>query len=127
MQESFPALTKLQIESNYPFTHGESVPVLPDSFSGGFAPNLRFLCLTSISFPTLPNLLLSATHLVYLYLCDIPSGFISPEMVTALSVLTKLEDMRLVFGFPLFNYEEIAGIWTTSWPGSMFLQSRTSE
>jgi hypothetical protein len=98
MQESFPALTKLQIES-YSRTRDE-VPVLPDSFLGESAPHLRFLYLASISFPALPNLLLSASNLVCLYLSDTPSGYISPKMVAALSVLTKLEDMRLCFGYP---------------------------
>ena len=106
MQESFPALTKLQIEQSIEsssLAYDEiPPPVLPDSFLGGSAPHLRFLCL-SISFPALPNLLLSASHLVYLFLSDVPSGFISPEMVTALSAMTKLEGMRLVFGPPLFD------------------------
>jgi hypothetical protein len=98
MQEPFPALTKLQIES-YPHTRDE-LPVFPDSFLGGSAPHLRSLYLESISFPALPNVLLSASNLVYLYLHGIPSGYISSEMVAALSVLTKLEDMRLVFRYP---------------------------
>jgi hypothetical protein len=99
MQESFPALTKLQIES-YSLAGNEPAPVLPDSFLGGSAPHLRFLSLASISFPAFPNLLLSASNLVYLYLCGTPSGYILPETVAAFSVLTKLEDMRLVFGYP---------------------------
>jgi hypothetical protein len=99
MQESFPALTKLQIQS-YSFTPDHPAPVLPDSFLGGSAPHLRFLGLVSISFPAFPNLLLSASNLVYLYLCRTPSGYISPEMVAALSALTKLEVMHLVFGYP---------------------------
>jgi hypothetical protein len=79
-----------------------SGPVLPDSFLGGSAPRLRFLALTSIPFPGLPNLLLSATHLVYLDLLNIPhSGYISPEaMVTCLSLLTSLEKLVLQFNSP---------------------------
>jgi hypothetical protein len=100
MQESFSALTKLQIESEWYSLERDEVAVLPDSFLGGSAPHLRFLCLTSISFPAFPNFLLSASNLVYLYLSKIPSGYISPEMVAALSALTKLEDMRLCFGYP---------------------------
>ena len=96
MQESFPALTKFQIES-----YSSADPVLlPDTFLGGSAPHLRFLCLDSVSFPTFPNLLLSASNLVCLYLSGTPSGYISPRMVAALSTLTKLEDMRLIFGYP---------------------------
>ena len=100
MQESFSALTKLQINSESYSLERDEVLVLPDSFLGGSAPHLRFLCLESISFPAFPNLLLSASNLVYLYLSKIPSGYISPEMVAALSTLTKLEDMRLCFGYP---------------------------
>ena len=98
MQESFPALTKLQIES-CSSTRDER-PVLPDSFLGGSAPHLRFLYLDYIFFPAFSSLLLSASNLVYLYLDCIPSGYISPEMVAALSALNKLEDMRLCFGHP---------------------------
>jgi hypothetical protein len=48
----------------------------------------------------LPQLLLSATHLVRLYLWEIPcSGYISPEvMVTSPSVLTRLESLVIEFG-----------------------------
>ena len=98
MQEPFPALAKLQIES-YPRIRDELL-VFPDSFLGGSAPHLRFLYLASISFPAFPNLLRSASNLVYLYLHGIPSGYISSEMVAALSALTKLEDMRLIFRYP---------------------------
>jgi hypothetical protein len=58
--------------------------------------------LTSIPFPGLPNLLLSATHLVHLYLHNIPhSGYISPEaMATCLSMLTSLEELQLGFESP---------------------------
>ena len=100
MQESFPALTKLRIEAYHSISRGESAPVLPNSFLGGSAPHLRSLCLSSLSFPTLPNLLLSASHLIHLDLSGIPSGFISLEMVNALSALTKLEVMRLIFEYP---------------------------
>ena len=94
MQESFPALTKLQIQSPL----GDEL-VLPDSFLGGSAPHLRFLCLSSISFPAFPNLLLSASNLVYLYLDGTPSGYISPKMVAALSALNKLEVMYIHFNY----------------------------
>ena len=78
------------------------VPVLPDLFLGGFAPRLRYLNLTSIPFPGLPNLILSATHLVELCLENIPhSGYILPEvMATCLSMLTSLEILRLEFESP---------------------------
>src|ERR1700730_14600435 len=55
-----------------------------------------------IPFPTLPNLLLSATDLVELYLWRIPhSGYISPDtMATCLSTLTRLKRFELSFRSP---------------------------
>ncbi len=97
MQVPFPELTGLKLESR-----SETAPFLLDSFLGGSAPHLRFFELNSIPFPGLPNLLLSATHLVTLYLFGIPqSAYISPEeMVTCLSVLTSLESLFLAFESP---------------------------
>jgi hypothetical protein len=76
--------------------------VVPDSFLGGSAPHLRFLALTSVPFPGLPKLLLSATHLVDLRLVNIPrSGYISPEaMATCLFMSTSLETLYLGFESP---------------------------
>jgi hypothetical protein len=95
MQEPFPELTRLELSSR-----GEVV--LPDSFLGGSTPRLQFFHLFGISFPGLPKLLLSATHLVNLYLWNTPhSGYISPEaMFTALSALTTLEELILEFQSP---------------------------
>ena len=97
MQVSFPALTLLQLSSN-----AETPPVIPDSFLGGSAPRLQVLNLTSISFPGLKKLLLSATHLVKLNLYGIPhSGYISPEaMVALLSALSNLKTLYLGFQSP---------------------------
>jgi hypothetical protein len=77
-------------------------PVLPDSFLGGSVPQLRFLSLTFIPFPGLPKVLLSATRLVKLWLLAIPhSGYISPEvMVTCLSMLASLEELKFQFHSP---------------------------
>jgi hypothetical protein len=93
IQEPFPELTLLILLSR------GTLSVLPDSFLGGSAPRLRKLWLEGIPYPGLPKLLLSATHLVYLALYDIPrSGYISPEaMLTALSALTSLESLSLGF------------------------------
>ena len=98
MQVPFPELTDLQLVS-----FDETVPVLPDSFLGGSGPRLRLLSLHGIPFPGLPKLLLSATHLVTLFLCLIPhSGYISPETTaTSLSTLTSLERLQLEFQSPL--------------------------
>ena len=97
MQEPFPELTHMGL-----WSEDEAVPILPDSFLGGSAPRLRSLEFQGIPFPGLPKILLSATHLFDLRLWDIPhSGFFSPEsMVTALSTLTSLQELRLEFQSP---------------------------
>jgi hypothetical protein len=97
MQQPFPALTHLEIQ-----LVDETTPVIPVSFLGGSAPRLRTLVLNYIPFPGLPNLLLSATHLVRLELWGTPhSGYFSPEtMITCLSVLTRLESLRIGFESP---------------------------
>ncbi len=97
MQAPFPELTELRLIST-----GETPPVVPDSFLGGSAPHLRFFELDGIPFPGLPKLLLSATHLVYLDLHDIPhSGYFSPEAMAALlSVLPSLKTLHLRFQSP---------------------------
>jgi hypothetical protein len=97
MQVPFPELTDLRLRSN-----GETLPVTPDSFLGGSAPRLQYFELSGILFPGLQKLLLSATHLVYLGLFDIPhSGYISPEaMVALLCALSSLESLSLHFRYP---------------------------
>ena len=99
MQVPFPELAHLYLSLSF---KGLPVPVLPDSFLGGSAPRLRYLAMDSVPFPTLPKLLLSATHLVYLYLYGIPhSGYFSPEaMATCLSMLASLDSLRLEFESP---------------------------
>ena len=99
MQQPFPALTYLAF-----LYVGETLipPVaIPASFLGGSAPRLQTLMLDYFPFPGLSNLLLSATHLVELYLRRIPhSEFFSPEtIVTCLSVLTKLQKLSILFEF----------------------------
>ena len=97
MQVPFPELRVLALRSK-----GKTVIALPDSFLGGSAPRLKFLWLKGVPFLGLPNLLLSATNLVNLFLDSIPhSGYIPPEaMVTALSTLTRLERLWLFFESP---------------------------
>jgi hypothetical protein len=77
--------------------------VIPDSFLDGSAPRLRHFILHGIPFRGLPNLHLSATHLLYLKLLNIPhSGYISPDAIVALlSVLSSLEELSLEFQSPL--------------------------
>jgi hypothetical protein len=85
----FPELTHLQLGMY-------EEPILLDSFLGGTAPRLRSLYLDNVPFPGLPKLLLSATHLVELYLDDIPrTGYIPPEAMAA-----SLESLRLHFRYP---------------------------
>ena len=97
LQRPFPELTLLLLRST-----AETVAVVPDSFLGGSAPRLISVWLLGIPFPGLPKLLLSATHLVSLYLYNIPhSGYFSPDMmVTVLSTLTSLEQLLLEFDSP---------------------------
>jgi hypothetical protein len=97
-QQPFPALTMLAIRPR----EGDAALVVPDSFLGGSAPLLHALCLDRVSFPALPNLLLSASRIVYLDLERIPdSAYISPEvMVTCLSDMTSLYNLTITFESP---------------------------
>jgi hypothetical protein len=94
LQRPFPALASLELAF-----YLQTSPVFPASFLGGSAPGLRLLSLDHIPFLGLPNLLLTATHLVHLHLQRIPhSGYISAEeIVTALSVLTRLKCLHIGF------------------------------
>jgi hypothetical protein len=98
VQVPFPELTYLRLW----LSDIETPPVLPASFLGGSAPRLKYIWFGGVPFPSLPKLLLSATHLVSLSLEDIPhSGYISPEaIVTALSTLTRLTALRLLLESP---------------------------
>jgi len=97
MQKPFPALEYLELRSR-----DEAAPDLPDSFLGEPASHLRSLVLKGIAFPALQSLLLSAHHLVWINLWNIPDyTHTSPEaIVTCLSVLTRLETLRLGFRSP---------------------------
>ena len=97
MEVPFPKLTHLELSSS-----DESEIIFPNSFLGGCAPRLQFLWLNRIPFPGLPKLLLSATHLVQLYLVNIShSGYFSPEeMLNALSTLARLSALHLDFQSP---------------------------
>ena len=94
MQVPFPELTELKLSS---FDGNKTA--IPDTFLGGSAPRLRIFALDSIPFRGLPKLLLSATHLVELYLRRMShSGEISPEaIVPILSMLSSLESLTLEF------------------------------
>ena len=95
MDVSFPELTDLRLSIAERPTNIN----IPDTFLGGSAPRLRFLSLNNIPFSGLPKLLLSATHIVKLYLssyCISYSEYISPEAIVAsLSVLSSLESLKI--------------------------------
>jgi hypothetical protein len=95
MRAQFPALERLR------FRPQDKIRplVLPEEFLGGSTPRLHDIHLASISFPTLPNRLLSAEALVSLHLDEIPtSGYFSPEaLANGLSVTTQLETLKIHF------------------------------
>jgi hypothetical protein len=112
MQKPFPKLTHLGLWSALETGNRSQAlsidpvdfvaPVAPDLFLGKSATRLRDLSLLGIPYPGLPKLLLSATHLVNIYLDNIPhSGYFSPNaMVAALITLTSLNTLRLTFQSP---------------------------
>ena len=93
MQKPFPALKGLFLRPNE-----RAAPIDFDLFLGGSAPRIQSLRLHYILPPGLPDVLLSATHLVDLDLWFIPhSDCILPEtMVHCLSGLTRLERLDIL-------------------------------
>ncbi|KAI9507947.1 hypothetical protein F5148DRAFT_41875 [Russula earlei] len=96
MEKPFPELIFLRfgIEDN-------TATSVPDSF---FAPLVQHLSLSNCPLRGIPKLLLSSDQLVVLSLFNIPnSGYNSPEdLGTALSVMSRLESLRLQFQSPLY-------------------------
>lgn len=94
MQGSFPILQALVL-----YCRSGIPPVITDGFLGGSVPRLRELKLFHVPFPTLPNLLLTASDLVELELDDIPiTGYISSDMMaTCISMLPKLQLLSVGF------------------------------
>jgi len=97
LHEPLPVLTHFLLVST-----DESVPALPETFLGGFAPHLRSLWLTGIPFPSFPKFILSCTHIVGLNIYEIPSSwYISPEvMATCLAALPNLGVLFIGFRSP---------------------------
>jgi hypothetical protein len=98
MQEQFPALIHLRLESIDYFPQA-----LPDGFLGGSAPRLQSLELDYTPFPALPKLLLSTNDLVCLSLRNIfYSGYVTSDaIVTSLAVLANLKSLTI--GFDIFQ------------------------
>ena len=103
-----PVLEKLVTALHEPLTvlkhfslssDDELVPVLPETFLGGFAPRLRTFGLNGIPFPSFPEFVLCFPHIVHLCLEEIPnSGYISPEvMATCMMALPHLEFLSIGF------------------------------
>ncbi len=112
MQRPFPALIRLRLAllpSPYSSVPISSVPILPDGFLGGSASCLQEIRLTGIPFPALPTLLLSASDLVDLHLCNIISPTsISPEaIVTGLTATIRLKDLSIEFHPASFPYQRV--------------------
>ncbi|KAH9169987.1 hypothetical protein EDB89DRAFT_2244339 [Lactarius sanguifluus] len=99
MQEPFPVLTCLSLYICISEDENVPVGVIPSGFLAGSAPRLQEIELDGIPFPALPTLLLSASDLVTLRLCDTPTiGYISPEvMVAHLAALPKLKLLDIEF------------------------------
>lgn len=97
LEEPFPALTELRLESL-----GDAAPALPADFLGGSAARLERVWLESIKFPAFPRFLLSGSNLVELRLDKIPgTWYIPPEtMAGCLSALSKLVSLSIEFQSP---------------------------
>ena len=97
LHEPLPILTTFSLRST-----DDSVPVLPETFFGGFAPSLRTFWSTGIPFSTFPKFLLCFTNIVYLCFRAIPSsGYILPEvMATSLAALPHLGFFSIEFRSP---------------------------
>ena len=96
MQKPFPVLTALHLSTSL----HEHVPVLSDTFLGGSTPRLRSLRLEDLTFPTLPQFLLSCNDLSELQLLRMSDiGYNSPEaIVTGLSALSRLTHLNIELG-----------------------------
>jgi hypothetical protein len=127
MQEPFPSLTFLELRSN---DGNEIIQVLPDTFLGRSAPNLQYLILQGVPFPTLPELLFSANNLVSLHLADIPViGYISAEaLAIGLSALPRLTWLIIRFSSPTpppdRTYQRLLPVTCAALPSLTFLTFR---
>jgi hypothetical protein len=97
LHEPLLALTDFSLRST-----DEPVPMLPETFLGGFAPRLRSFLSSGIPFSSFSKFILCFTHIIHLRLEDIPSsGYISPEvMAICLAALPNLESLSIGFRSP---------------------------
>ena len=98
MKEPLPALTKLRMWSDFPWSpHQRTKEPLPDSVLGGSAPLLQLLSLKRVPYPALPKLLSSTRDLADLEVLNLP--YISSEdIIACLPSMTKLTTFTLEFG-----------------------------
>ena len=101
MRMSFPRLTSISLWLDQGGSNC-TVPGLPNSFLGGYAPLLRDLSLVGIPFPDLPRLLSTTRGLTSLRLLEVPATdyIASHSMATCLSTLTNLTVLCLEFQVP---------------------------
>ncbi|KAI0298756.1 hypothetical protein B0F90DRAFT_670765 [Multifurca ochricompacta] len=95
MLQPFPLLERLSLSS-----HADEMPgwaYFPSTMFGGSAPRLRDICLSGITFPAIPKLLLSAKNLLSIELIGLPmTEYLSPEsLVTSLSAMTELRTLKI--------------------------------
>jgi len=97
MDDLYPILEDLSLSST---AEGETSLVLPSTFS---APNLRYLALQGVGFPTEMPLFTHFTTLVTLVLTHIPSTyyFHPAHLVTQLRGLLHLEELSIGFAVPI--------------------------
>ena len=97
LEESFPALEYLRLESQDTATGGRETVVFPDNFLGNSAPRLRVIHLQDTVFPSLPRLLSTSKNLVSLQLENIPTRgiFTAQELAVGLSTATQLESLKI--------------------------------
>ena len=101
LEKPFPILKNLALAAS-----GSSRPFYPDpsKFLGGVAAHLRCLYLSRIGrIPDILKLLLCGPNLFFLHLDGI--GFLPDEIVTVLSALTRLKELRVAFDRSLHKLE----------------------
>ena len=108
MQEPFPALARLSLTG--PNGKDQPAPMLPGNLLGGGALRLQELYLRGMSYPGLPQFLLSVRDLVKLDFIQIPpTCCVTPEeMLTGLAGLARLESLAIRFLRPSIDMNLLA-------------------